>query len=97
MNAQPPPPEPGPIVCDVGGIVDPDLRAVEALAWLQVGLRRAGLWFELRNAGLDLRALIELVGLAEVLPLRVEVVRQAEQREQALRVQEERDPADPVA
>jgi hypothetical protein len=97
MNAQPPPPEPGPIVCDVGGLVDPDLRAVEALSWLQLGLRRAGLWFELRNAGPDLRALIDLVGLAEVLSLRVEVVGQAEQREQVLRIQEERDPPEPVA
>jgi hypothetical protein len=97
MNAQPPPPEPGPIVCDVGGVVDPDLRAVEALAELQLGLRRAGLSFELRNAGPDLRAIIDFVGLAEVLPLRIEMVRQAEQREQVLRVQEERDPPEPVA
>jgi STAS domain len=97
MSAQPPSSKPGPVVCDVGGLLHPDLRAVEALARLRLRVLRAGRTLELRHARPDLRALIDLLGLAEVLPLRVEVVGQAEQREQVLRVQEERDPREPVA
>ena len=83
--------------CDVAGLVHPDLHTVEALARLQLGLRRVGLQMELRHAGAELRGLIDLVGLAEALPLRAEPWGEAEQQEQAGGVQEEGDPAQPVA
>jgi hypothetical protein len=74
---------------------------VDALAHLALGARRMGCRVQLRHAGPDLRALIDLVGLGEILPCAdgsgVEAQRQPEQREEPRRVQEERDPADPIA
>lgn len=46
-----------------------DLAVVDALARLQIGARRLGWSIRVRNADDDLRALLEFVGLAEVLPL----------------------------
>jgi hypothetical protein len=52
----------------------------------------------------ELRELVELCGLSEALPCAddaagsgVQTVRQAEEREPAGRVEEERDPGDPTA
>ena len=95
MRTERPPPRP--VVCDVAGLVHPTLGAVDGLARLQMGLRRAGRSMELHHACLDLRELIELVGLAGVLPLRGEPWGEPEQREQAGGVQEERDPREPLA
>jgi anti-anti-sigma regulatory factor len=53
-------------VCDVGGLTHPDLAAVDALARLRLTARRLGCPIRLRNAGLELRALLDLVGLGEV-------------------------------
>jgi hypothetical protein len=87
------PPRPSTIVCDVGALT-PDAPAVDALARLQLTARRLGLEIQLRNASGELRQLLDLVGLRDV--LRVEAGGQAEQREQRLGVEEEGELGDPA-
>ena len=88
------------IVCDVGRLPVPDVAAVDALARLQLTARRLGVQLCLGRPAPDLLELLSLVGLREMLPvnvpLRVEPWRQPEQRKQRGRIQEERDPGDPV-
>jgi ABC-type transporter Mla MlaB component len=56
--------------CDVGGVVSPDLALVEAIARLGLVVRRAGgTELRLRNVPPGLRALLDLVGLADVVGL----------------------------
>lgn len=56
--------------CDVGGVLRPDLALVEALARLGLVARRAGgIELRLRNVPGELRALLDLVGLADVVGL----------------------------
>jgi ABC-type transporter Mla MlaB component len=90
-----------PVVCDVRGVVEPDAAALDALARLQLAVNRLGRRLVLRGACAELRELLELVGLAPVLPCEggsaLEPRRQAEQREQALGVEEEADARDPPA
>jgi hypothetical protein len=86
-------PRPSTIVCDVGTLA-PDVAAVDALARLQLMARRQGLEIRLRDASGELLALIGFVGLRDVLP--VEVGGQAEEREQRLGVEEERELGDPT-
>jgi len=84
-------------VCDVGALVEPDVAAVDGLARLQLAARRSGCRVALRDVPPQLRELLDLMGLCDVLaPSRsaVEAGRQAEQREQPLGVQEEADPRD---
>lgn len=55
-------------LCDVAG-VEPDAVTVDALARLQLGARRHdGCIVRLRNASGELRRLVELMGLSDVLP-----------------------------
>ncbi|MFF9506256.1 STAS domain-containing protein [Streptomyces sp. NPDC014724] len=57
--------------CDVGGVVQPDLALVEAIARLGLVARRAGGGrLRLRNAPPELRSLLDLVGLADVVDVR---------------------------
>ena len=88
------------ILCDVGAVVDPDVAAVEALARLRVATRRLGRRMHVQNASADFEALLTFMGLGDVLPVRVdlrlEVVRQTEEREERLRVEEERELPDPA-
>jgi ABC-type transporter Mla MlaB component len=88
------------VVCDVGGLVDPDAVAVDALARLQLTARRLGRRIGLRHASGELQELLTLMGLGDVLPLSallpLEPRGQAEEREQARGVEEEADPADPT-
>jgi hypothetical protein len=72
-----------------------DLGTVESLARLQLAARRCGIELRLRHVPDELRELITFVGLAEVLG--VEPRGQAEEREQGLGVEEERDLDDPPA
>jgi STAS domain len=81
------------IVCDVG-TVSPDAAAVDALARLQLNAQRLGLELRLRHASAALRELIAFAGLDEV--LRVEAQGQAEEREERLGVEEERELDDPA-
>jgi ABC-type transporter Mla MlaB component len=89
------------VVCDVGGLVDPDAVAVDAVVRLQLTARRLGRAIRLRRASLELQELLAFLGLEDVVPLGapslLEPRRQAEEREQARGVEEERDPADPGA
>jgi ABC-type transporter Mla MlaB component len=76
-------------VCDVGTVGRPDAVTVDALARLQLAARRFGCRIQLRNASLELLELIDLMGLADVVPLGVEPGGQAEQGEERLGVEEE--------
>lgn len=97
-----------PLICDVGAVRHPDARTVDALARLQLTARRRGLQVWLRDASPELRELLALMGLEQALPCRPGAIRrreasgveprgQAEGREEARRVQEEGDAADPPA
>ncbi|MFE9814850.1 STAS domain-containing protein [Streptomyces sp. NBC_00236] len=56
--------------CDVGGIVEPDLASVEAIARLSLVARRAGgRRLRLRGTPPELQLLLDLVGLSEVVGL----------------------------
>jgi hypothetical protein len=89
-------PLPGPrtIVCDASAL-DPDALTIDALARLQLSSRRFGLEIRLRHASNELRELLAFVGLDEV--LRLEAGGQAEQREQRVGFEEERELGDPPA
>jgi hypothetical protein len=89
------------VVCDVAGVVDPDAVTIDTLARLQLVAGRCGCRVRLRHACGPLRALLALTGLSDVLPLAsdlpLEAGGQAEQREPAVGVEKEADPADPIA
>jgi ABC-type transporter Mla MlaB component len=57
------------IVCDVGELAAPGLAAVDALARLQLAAHRGGRRIRLWRVRPDLRALLELSGLSQVLPI----------------------------
>ncbi|WP_416962986.1 hypothetical protein [Streptomyces sp. Agncl-13] len=80
----------GVVLVEVVGPGPPGLGIVDLLARLQLTARRAGGRIRLRDPGSGLRALLDLVGL------RFEMEGQAEQREPALRVQEEVEPGEPA-
>lgn len=90
-----------PLVCDVRGLEAPDDGTIEALARVQLTGRRLGRDVRFRGAGAALREALVLLGLRDVLDVGslsgVRTRRQAEQREQALGIQEEADPGDPAA
>ena len=88
-------PPPTTIVCDVGGLGEPHARTIEALARLQLVVRRHGFELRLRHASNELHELLSFFGLSEV--LRLEPGGEAEQREQRLGVEEERELDDPSA
>lgn len=60
------------IVCDVGGVVAPDLHTVDTLARARVAAARLGLEFRLCGSNPELEDLLELAGLRDVLPLESE-------------------------
>ena len=66
---------------------------VDLLARLQLEARRLGIDVRLRHATPALRELIAFAGLEEA--LRLELEREPEEREEPLRVQEERQLGDP--
>ncbi len=72
-----------------------ELGIVDALARLQLVARRSGYEVAVTDAPRDLLELIELAGLSEALG--VEPLRQPEQREERLRVEEERELPDSAA
>jgi ABC-type transporter Mla MlaB component len=83
--------------CNVGDVLLPDAVMVEALARLQLTARRRGSKVRLRDASPELCDLLEFMGLNEVLLGNgsVRSGRQAEEREEGGRVEEEADPGDP--
>jgi ABC-type transporter Mla MlaB component len=91
-----------PIVCDVGDLTAVDAVVVDALAQMQLAAQRRGRSVQVRCAPPDLRSLLMLVGLDDVLPCTDgdgsdgELVGQPEEWEQLLGVEEERQPDDPA-
>lgn len=86
------------VYCDVGGVTHADAVCVEALARLQLTIKRLGRELRLLHAGEDLKELIDLVGLCGAVrfaELGLEPGGEAEQGEHPCRVEEETDPADP--
>ena len=79
----------------MSALVEPDAGAVDALARMQLMALRAGERVVLRGASEELRGLLDLMGLRDV--LRVESRGEAEEREEVRGVEEEGDPAEPVA
>ena len=55
------------MICDVEALIDPDAVAVDALARLQVTVRRLGKRMRVRAAGCELEDLVTLMGLRELL------------------------------
>ena len=55
------------VVCDVEALTHPDAAAVDALARLQVTVRRLGKRMRVRAAGCELEDLVTLMGLRELL------------------------------
>jgi hypothetical protein len=88
------------LVCEIGSGVAPDAIAVDALARLELAARRLGCHIRLRDVSPELQQLIRFCGLQDVRPfeggLRVEPGWQAEEREQAGSVEEERELGDPT-
>jgi hypothetical protein len=84
----------GPIVLDADLVGGPSLRTIGLLARLQLAARRAGFDLELRSGSGELRELVAFVGLADV--LRLEPGGQAEEREERVGVEEERELDDPA-
>jgi len=85
---------PAPIVVDASALA-PDLTTIDALARLQLSVRRLGGRVKLRNVSDELQKLIAFVGLGDA--LRLEPGGEAEEREQRPRVEEERQLGDPPA
>jgi STAS domain len=85
------------LVCDISPATPPDLRVVEALARLTLTAKRCGRQVVVRRACPEVSELVDLAGLSVVPGLDLEPRRQAEEREPPGRVEEERDPGDPVA
>ena len=69
------------LVCDVSAVAEADAVALDAVARLQLTARRLGKRICVRHASKELCALLAFTGLAEVCGLRVELERQAEERE----------------
>lgn len=88
------------VVFEVGGFISPDLWTIDALARACLAARRDGCELRLSDASTELRELLDLCGLAQVVPCAegsgLEGERQPEGGEEPRRVQEEGDPADPV-
>ena len=85
------------LVCDVAGVARPDASTLDLIARLALTARRLGRQMRLRDASAPLEDLLRFVGLADVAELRVEAERKAEEWEEMLGVQEERDAVDPIA
>ncbi len=81
------------IICDVGAIA-PDVHALDALARLQLAARRLGMEVRLRHASRELQELVAFAGLRDV--LRVDASGQAEQGEERVGVEEERELDNPA-
>ena len=86
------------ILCDLARLANADMATVDALARLALRARRMGCAVTLRDPSTELLELVGLAGLGEVLPCAavsdVEVIGQAEEREEPLGVEEERDAGD---
>ena len=82
----------GTIVVDCARLGRPDVATVDAIARLTLAARQGGLGLSYENAPPSLLGLLEFCGLSELLG--IEPGRQAEEREDPRRVEEERDLGD---
>jgi hypothetical protein len=87
----------GLMVCDLGALARSDAGTIDALARLRLTARRLDRRFRVDDAPMDLRDLLIFCGLTALVGSGVEPRRQAEQRKHPRSVEEEGDPADPVA
>jgi len=55
------------VLCDVEGVIEPDLCTVDALARLRLTAQRLGSEFRLDGASAELRELLALTGLRDVI------------------------------
>jgi anti-anti-sigma regulatory factor len=62
----------GPVVCDVGGLVDVDASAVDFLCRLALTACRLGRPFAIVGPAPELRELLDLCGIAPVLAVRAD-------------------------
>ena len=89
------------VLCEAGELTDADLGTVDALARLRLRARRLGCDVRLEHASAELRDLLCLLGLEDVVPCSAEsgldARREAEGREEAGGVEEEGDAGDPTA
>ena len=89
------------MLCEAGELTDADLATVDALARLRLRARRLGCELRLEHASAQLRDLLCLLGFDDVVPCSAEsgldARGEAEGREEAGGVEEERDPGDPTA
>lgn len=88
------------VICDVGVLDEPDALTIDVLARLQLTARRLGRRVRLLDACGELRDLLSLTGLSDVVPcgeLNLQSGGEAEEREPPGGVEEEADPPDPVA
>jgi hypothetical protein len=56
------------VECDVAALLDPDIGAIDGLARLALTARRHDGSIRLLGAGMRLRSLLALAGLADVMP-----------------------------
>jgi ABC-type transporter Mla MlaB component len=103
-SVRPAPParlEPTTVHVDCAALTEPDIGTVDAVARIQLTARRLGCRVRLDRASPELRDLLALAGLRDVVPCDAgsgfEAGRQAEGREEPGGIEEEGDPADPVA
>jgi ABC-type transporter Mla MlaB component len=88
--------DPERVVCDVARVRRPDAATIDLLARLALIARRQNRRLTLSGIQIDLSELLAFVGLGEVPGLCPEPERQAERGEDAVDVEEEGDPGDPV-
>jgi ABC-type transporter Mla MlaB component len=89
--------DPERIVCDVAHVRRPDAATIDLLARLALIARREGRQMALAGVPTELSDLLVFAGLGGVPGLGLEPEWQPEGREDALDVEEEGDPGDPVA
>jgi ABC-type transporter Mla MlaB component len=89
--------DPERVVCDVARVRRPDTATIDLLARIALIARRQGRQMELAGVPSELSELLAFLGLRGVAGLGLEPERQPEGGEDALDVEEERDPGDPVA
>jgi ABC-type transporter Mla MlaB component len=56
------------LTCDLSGVVDPDATVLEALARMQLTARRLHRSIRLRHVQPEMRALLALAGLTDIVP-----------------------------
>ena len=89
------------VLCDVGALAEADAVTVDALARVQLIVRRGGRSISLLRASPELQDLLHLMGLSDAVPCvgasGLESRREPEEREPARGVEEEGDSGDPAA